>query len=141
MLNVTCAIIIENCKILITQRSARSDHPLKWEFPGGKLNHGETLEECIIREIGEELGIELGIVEKMYPVRYNYGFKQVKLFPFVCNIKSGVITLIEHSQFEWVKYENLKNYEIVEADIKLVQHPQNREILKKYLREDMHNTR
>ncbi|MBK6285706.1 MAG: NUDIX domain-containing protein [Draconibacterium sp.] len=61
MIKVTCAIIIKNGRILVTQRKANSSHPLNWEFPGGKLNSGETLEYCIIREIKEELDIEIEI--------------------------------------------------------------------------------
>ncbi|HZY24320.1 MAG TPA: NUDIX domain-containing protein, partial [Bacteroidales bacterium] len=60
MLNVTCAVIRnEDNKILVVQRGEDSDHPFKWEFPGGKLDPEETEEECIIREIDEELSMEI----------------------------------------------------------------------------------
>ncbi len=59
MLNVTCAIILFQNKILVTQRSESMKLPLKWEFPGGKLEPGESEEACIIREIKEELNLNI----------------------------------------------------------------------------------
>ncbi len=58
MLKVSCAIIINKNKILVTQHGEKSEHPFLWEFPGGKINTGETPEECIKREIKEELSVE-----------------------------------------------------------------------------------
>lgn len=73
MLNVTCAIIEHNNKILICQRSERMKLPLKWEFPGGKVETGEGKEACLKREIREELGLDikvgtaLAVVEHVTP--------------------------------------------------------------------------
>ncbi len=66
MIDVTCAIIRnEENEILVVQRGESTDHPMKWEFPGGKLAPGETEEECIIREIQEELSIEIVIMRQV----------------------------------------------------------------------------
>ena len=66
MIDVTCAIIRnEDDEVLIVQRGETTDHPFKWEFPGGKLHPDETEEECIIREIKEELSMEIVIVGKL----------------------------------------------------------------------------
>lgn len=140
MIKVTCAIIIKNDSILVTQRKVSSTHPLKWEFPGGKLNSGETLEDCIIREIKEELDIEIEIKRSMISVNHNYGTKQIELIPFLCTMKSGVIKLIEHNDFLWINFGNLHEFDFIAADRKLVQHPENKSILKKYLRKNMHDT-
>ncbi len=141
MLIVTCAIIIHQNRILITQRDSGSDHPFQWEFPGGKINPGETNEECIIREIREELEIKIEILEPMVAISHDYGLKQIKLIPFLCAIKSGKIKLVEHYDFEWVMFEELKNYDFAAADKKIFRNRRNQTILKKYLRKNMDNTR
>ena len=79
MLKVTCAIIIHRNKILVAQRNANSEHPLKWEFPGGKIDTNEKPDTSISREIKEELQIEIEIFEKMTSVNYDYGFKKIQL--------------------------------------------------------------
>ena len=141
MLKVTCAIIISHDKILITQRNSSSDHPMKWEFPGGKLNPDETVEECIIREIREELDIEIEIRESMTPVQHDYGFKQIELIPFACKLKSGKIKLLEHHDFMWITFSNLEKTDFADADKDLIQLNENRIILKKHLWKNMNDTR
>lgn len=133
MQKVTCAIIVKQNKTLISQRGENTDHPYKWEFPGGKLMRGETPENCIIREINEELCIETGIQDSMIAIQHDYGFKQIELIPFICQIKSGVIKLNEHIAYKWISYEELFNTDFSEADKKLIQLAENLEILKKYL--------
>jgi len=140
MLKVTCAIIILQNKILITQRNNYSDHPFKWEFPGGKLNPGETWEACVIREIREELDIDIEIQASMISVQHDYGLKQIELIPFICSIKKGDIKLKEHKDFMWISFINLNKIDFAEADRKLIQLKENKEILKKYLRENMNNS-
>jgi len=141
MLKVTCAIIIQQNKILVTQLNASSDHPLKWEFPGGKLKPGETEEECISREINEELEIDIEIRKPMISLFHNYGCKQIELIPFLCVIKTGVIKLNEHHDLIWVTLKELEKIDFAAADRKLIQHSGNHNILKKYLRENMNNSR
>ncbi len=141
MLKVTCAIILRQNKILVAQRSANTDHPLKWEYPGGKINKDETAEECIIREIREEIEVEIEIQEKMAEVFQDYGFKQIELIPFLCTIKSGKITLNEHNDFNWFKLSHLKNIDLAEADRKILINPKNKMTLEKYLGENMNDTR
>lgn len=141
MLKVTCAIIIQENKILITQKGGNSDHPLKWEFPGGKINQGESAEGCIKREIIEELEVGITIISKIIPVIYNYGFKKIKLIPFICSIKKGIIKLNEHIDFNWVEWNSLGKVNFSEADRKLIQQNKNRQILLKYIRENEDDTR
>ena len=81
MIIVTCAIIRnEENEILVVQRGEATDHPFKWEFPGGKLAPEETEEECIIREVNEELSMEIVICGKLQEVDHDYGHKQIDLF-------------------------------------------------------------
>jgi len=141
MLKVTCALIISQNKILVAQRNSNTDHPFQWEFPGGKLNHNETPEDCIIREIREELEIEIGIKESMITVKHDYGFRQIKLIPFLCVIKSGSIKLNEHNDFKWLSLENLNETDLVEADKKFIQLSENQKILEKYFWKNKNNHR
>ena len=113
MLKVTCAIIIQQNKILVTQRNASSDHPLKWEFPGGKLQPGETEEECIAREINEELEIDIEIRKPMISLVHDDGCRQIELIPFLCVIKSGTIKLQEHHDLNWVTLNELEKIDLM----------------------------
>jgi 8-oxo-dGTP diphosphatase len=139
MLKVTCAIIIHKNKILITQRGAGSDHPLQWEFPGGKIKQGESAEDCIKREIKEELDVGIEIILKMIPVVHDYGFKKIRLIPFLCSIKTGELKLNEHVDFNWVLTKEIEKINFSEADRKLSRQKQNRQILQKYIGEKIDN--
>lgn len=135
MLYVTCALIADKGKLLITQNSAESDHPFQWEFPGGKINPAESPEECIVREIQEELNLEIRILKKMIPVNFDYGFRKIKLIPFLCSIKNGTIRLSEHNDCKWVNTAELGEYDFSKADLKLIRQNENLEILQEYVRE------
>jgi len=118
MINVTCAIIRnEDNEVLIVQRGEQSDHPLKWEFPGGKLKEKETEEECIIREIKEELSIDIVICRRLPEKEYDYGYKQIRLIPFVCDTLDDIPFLTEHLAYKWLNPAELKNVDFSEADI------------------------
>jgi len=134
MLYVTCALIIQKKKLLITQNPGESDHPYQWEFPGGKIKTDESPEECISREIKEELNIEISILKKMVPVSFDYGFRKIELIPFLCLIKKGNIKLSEHNDFKWVKIAELGKYDFSKADQKLIQQNENQDILKENIR-------
>ena len=120
MTEVTCAIIIKNDRVLVTQRSEHMPHPLKWEFPGGKLKVGESPEYCIKREIFEELGIKVAVNQLLPSVKYNYDTHTVKLIPFICSVKEGRISLSEHKSFRWVSLESLKTVDWLDADVEVV---------------------
>lgn len=120
MITVTCAIIIYEGKILITQRGPQMKHPLKWEFPGGKLEHNESPEQCIQREILEELGIAISVVKQLTTVIHDYGTVKISLIPFLAEFKSGTILLKEHIRYLWVAPNQLHQHDWVEADVKVV---------------------
>jgi 8-oxo-dGTP diphosphatase len=118
MIDVTCAIIRnEENEVLVVQRGEKTDHPFKWEFPGGKLNDNETEEECIIREINEELAIDIVICKRMTETEYDYGNKQIRLIPFICDTLDDLPFLSEHIAFKWLSPAGLKNVDFSEADI------------------------
>jgi 8-oxo-dGTP diphosphatase len=118
MISVTCAVIRnDENEILVVQRGKATDHPFKWEFPGGKLAPGETDEECIIREVEEELSIEIVIRGKMAEVDHDYGHKQIILIPFICDTLDEIPFLSEHVDYRWVEEKDLMTLDFSEADV------------------------
>lgn len=100
--------------------------PLKWEFPGGKINEGESPEECLRRELTEELGIEVTIGEPLTVSTHHYPSFTITLYPFVCEIVSGEITLHEHSAMVWLPVEELHMLDWAEADCPVIREYQGR---------------
>lgn len=118
MIDVTCAIIRnEEEKVLIVQRGSETDHPFKWEFPGGKLAKDETVEECILREIREELSMEIVIFSKLPPVEHDYGYKRIRLIPFICDTLDEVPFLSEHIDYKWLDSKDLDKIDFSDADV------------------------
>ena len=118
MIRVTCAVIRnEENEVLVVQRGEKRDHPFKWEFPGGKIKENESEEECIIREIHEELSMEIVICERLSDVEYDYGIKQIVLIPFICDTLEELPVLMEHAAFKWITAEKLPAIDFLEADI------------------------
>ena len=121
MIKVTCALIVKDNKILATRRSHSMHLAGKWEFPGGKIEEGETAEACIVREIQEELGITVRPEKQLKSVEHHYCEKSIRLIPFRCVIVKGAISLAEHDQFLWIKNEALLSLDWAEADRKLIE--------------------
>jgi 8-oxo-dGTP diphosphatase len=120
VIEVTCAIIPDGERVLVTQRSESMPHPLKWEFPGGKLKPGETPENCIIREIREELGVEISVLQLLPSVKHVYAQNCVKLIPFICRIERGAIRLSEHRSYRWVHRSDLEEMDWLDADLEVI---------------------
>jgi 8-oxo-dGTP diphosphatase len=122
MISVTCAIIRnEDNEVLVVQRGEKSDHPFKWEFPGGKVGPGEGEEDCIIREVSEELSMSIVISARLEQVSYDYGHKQIRLIPFICDTLDELPVLSEHLGFRWISAGDLASIDFCEADILVVQ--------------------
>ena len=119
-IDVTCAIIEKNAEVLAAQRGSAMTMPFKWEFPGGKINPGETAENCIIREIKEELGIEIQIINMLPSSSHSYPDLHVRLHPFVCRITNGRILPAEHRAVQWTPHDRLLTLEWAEADVAVV---------------------
>jgi 8-oxo-dGTP diphosphatase len=115
-LHVTCAIIEQDGYVLAAQRSHTMDMPLKWEFPGGKIKPAETPENCLHREIAEELAIKVAVHQALAEVTHAYPDFTITLYPFVCTITSGTITLREHAAVTWLPREDLASLDWAAAD-------------------------
>lgn len=121
MLKVTCALIEHKGKVLCAQRSSSMKLPLKWEFPGGKIETGETPEQCLVREIKEELAVEVTVLESLPTNSHNYGTRTIQLLPFRCEILHGEIQLKEHQAYKWLPVHQLMELDWAAADIPIVQ--------------------
>lgn len=119
-IDVTCAIISHKNRILVVQRSDIMSLPLKWEFPGGKIEKDETAEDCIKREIKEELNIEIELLSCLSSSNYNYPNFSIKLIPFTANYIEGEIKLAEHKQYLFIEKEKLEGLNWAEADIPIL---------------------
>lgn len=121
MLVVTCAIIIHESKILICQRSSTMNLPLKWEFPGGKVEPGEDEKATIVREIKEELHLDIKVAKRLEPVEHEYPTFRIRLVPFIANVIGGELLLEEHAAAKWVTVEDLDQYDWAPADVPIVE--------------------
>lgn len=121
MIEVSCALIVnDDGKVLVTQRNTHMKLPLKWEFPGGKIEVDETAEACLIREISEELAVQLTIVAALPVNEHCYPDFSIRLFPFVGRITIGSIVLKEHAAYAWLNKNELLGLDWAEADIPVV---------------------
>ncbi|HCE67875.1 MAG TPA: 8-oxo-dGTP diphosphatase MutT [Geobacter sp.] len=119
-LHVACAIIIHNGKILAAQRSESMTLPLKWEFPGGKIETGEDAADCLQRELLEELGITVTIDRPLPTATHSYDDFTVTLYPFVCRLSGGDITLHEHKAIAWTEPGRMTELDWAEADLPVI---------------------
>lgn len=118
MISVTCAVIRnDDEEVLVVQRGEATDHPLKWEFPGGKIIDGETEEDCILREITEELSMDIVICGRLAEVQHDYGQKKIRLIPFICYTLDDFLVLSEHLAYKWLSAAKLLSVDYSEADV------------------------
>lgn len=122
-LRVSCAIIEDQGLVLATRRAATGSMPGKWEFPGGKIEEGESPEDCLHREIWEELDQGIRILFPLPPSPHRYPRFSILLHPFVCSLVSSEreLTLRDHSQAVWKKPEELYQLDWTGADIPVLE--------------------
>lgn len=116
MVKVACAILEQHERVLVTQRSQKMSQPLQWEFPGGKLEAAETAEAALVRELKEELELDILPVQQLSPVRHQYENVQIELIPFICRYEGGSIRMLEHRAYQWVELSELAKYNWCPAD-------------------------
>ena len=118
-IEVVTAIIHQEDKILATQRGY-GDYKGWWEFPGGKMEDGETEEEAIVREIREELEVEIAVERKVCTVEYDYPQFHLVMHCFWCSITHGVPQLKEHQSARWLAKEEWESVEWLPADVEVI---------------------
>ncbi|MFK3662793.1 pyrimidine (deoxy)nucleoside triphosphate diphosphatase [Scandinavium sp. NPDC088450] len=120
-IDVVAAILERNGLILLAQRPPHADQPGMWEFPGGKVETGETQPEALIRELREELGIEALPAEYVASHQREVSGRIIHLHAWHVPDFSGELTAHEHSQLEWVQPEQAFGYALAPADIPLLE--------------------
>lgn len=120
-IRVVGAIIIEDHKILCAQRGMEKSLGGFWEFPGGKIEAGETPQEALVRELEEELLIEVQVEPEIFEcAKYEYDFGIVDLTTFICHLLKGTPRLTEHIATKWLLPTELKTLEWAPADLPTV---------------------
>ena len=125
--NVAAAIILRDSKVLGVQRS-KGQFKGGWEFPGGKIEEGEGVEDALRREIMEELAVQVKIERHFGHVEYDYENFHLSMDCFICTVIGGSLTLREHRAYRWLRHDELDSVEWLPADLGII------EKLKSYLR-------
>ena len=120
MIDVVAAVIKKDNKYLIAQRNRNKHFALHWEFPGGKVDSGETFEIALEREITEELSIGIKIYKKVSSQMHKDDKINVKVHYFLCEHSDGKITLSEHEDLKWVSKKELYSYKMAPGDSKII---------------------
>lgn len=115
--NVVGAVIVRNGLVLCARRGLQSRLPGLWEFPGGKIEPGETARQALEREIREELDCGVDVGDEMTTSTYAYDFGDITLTTFWCKLRSGTPRLTEHSEVRWMRPVELLSVEWAPADI------------------------
>jgi mutator protein MutT len=125
-IEVSAALIFRDGKLLITRRHAEAHLGGLWEFPGGKREPGETFEQCLVREIREELGVPIAVGKRLASVTHAYPEKTVSLEFFVCRLlAAGKPEPLGCAALRWVAQTELADYAFPAADARLLQTLQN----------------
>ena len=127
MINVTAAIIERNGKILLAKRSSDSSLPNKWEFPGGKVDPGETAEDCLARELHEEFVIIVNVGKFIAESVYHYEQRTVRLMAYQVFTDADISTLNAHDEVRWVPVAELLDYDLAPADVPIAKEVRKRE--------------
>jgi 8-oxo-dGTP diphosphatase len=120
-IEVSAALIFRSGRLLITQRHANSHLGGCWEFPGGKREPGETYEQCLVREIREELGVEITVDGLFEEISHTYPEKSVYLRFFRCTLLSGEPQPLDCAAVKWIRKDGLDAHEFPAADARLLQ--------------------
>jgi mutator protein MutT len=120
-IEVSAALIFRGGKLLITQRHAKAHLGGCWEFPGGKREAGESFEQCLLREIREELGVEIAVGELFEEISHAYPEKSVRLKFFLCKLITGEPQPLDCAAVKWIEKDGLDAHEFPAADARLLE--------------------
>ena len=118
-IEVVAAIILNNEEVLATQRGYGEFMGL-WEFPGGKVEFGESHEEALRREVSEELNLDISVGRKLTCVSFDYPAFHLNLHCYLCGIRGGKLELNEHLAYKWVRTSELVELNWLPADVEVI---------------------
>jgi 8-oxo-dGTP diphosphatase len=121
MINVTAAILIDNGRVLIARRRPGVSQAGLWEFPGGKIRPGESPQQCLRREIQEELGVRITVGEFFGESVYAYEHQTIRLLAYRVEVEGGTISANDHAELAWAALAELDRYRFCPADIPLTE--------------------
>ena len=119
-IDAAIAIVLRDRKVLICQRKSDDTFGGLWEFPGGKQEAGETLEQCLARELREELAIEARPIARLTAIEHDYPHGQIRLHPFVCAHVQGEVEHLECQASRWIEPAQLTQYAFPPANEGLI---------------------
>ena len=119
--DVAIGVVVRDGKILICQRPAEGPLAGYWEFPGGKKEQTETLEQTLVRELREELTIEVDDLKALAEIEFEYPATRVRLHPFLCRHRSGAAVPLASQQLRWVRPRELREYRFPPANDALIE--------------------
>ena len=117
---VAAGLVFKDGKLLIAKRPKNSHLGGMWEFPGGKLELGESFENCLKREMFEELGVKVNVSYEFEEILHQYSEMTVLIKFFICSLSSGKPKAIQCSEFQWINRRDLTRYNFPAADIKVI---------------------
>ncbi len=121
IIHVTAAIIVRGGRVFCAKRSGKKANPHKWEFPGGKVERGETPEAALVREIKEELNTEIRIIGHYRTIVHPYDAYTIQLSTYWCEIISGTIELIDHVEARFLEPSDLTKLDWTPADRPIIE--------------------
>ena len=117
---VVCAVIIKDDLVFCTRRDGKGECAYKWEFPGGKIEPGETKEEALLREIKEELNIDIIINKYLTTINHEYNTFNLTMHVYICSLINENPILMVHTESVWCNKDELKELDFAEADYKFL---------------------
>lgn len=121
MIDVVCGVIRDGKgRILACKRPMGKHLGGLWEFPGGKIDSGESPETALARELREELGVDARVGEPLEPVVWAYAEVTIRLWPFLCTIVRGELTPMEHEELRWCAVSDFESLDWAEADLPIL---------------------
>ncbi|HEX4796467.1 MAG TPA: 8-oxo-dGTP diphosphatase MutT [Humisphaera sp.] len=119
--DVVIAVVVREGKVLICQRRESDSFGGFWEFPGGKREADETPEQCLVRELREELQLDVTPTRALAPIEHDYPSIHVRLLPYQCECEVGEPKAIACEQFAWVQPHQLRDYRFPQANAPLIE--------------------
>ena len=119
-IDVVAAVLKDKKNFLIAKRGFNQSFPSKWEFPGGKVEKGESFQNALIREIKEELNVTINVLKKIASERVEVKDVLISIHYYYAEIISGTVELMEHDHFKWVRKSSINNFDFIIGDKRIL---------------------